>query len=313
MEYTMIDKFEWKNVEMEQALLDYVDKMAQIYVRPVDECNDVNITYTTRTLSATDLIKQLKEKAFELSFLSNITKDFVKRYNNKELTNYFTYEEYIKNEEIQKLLKELELDKDKFWFLILFAYDYSESLCINGVDVAPSAYEQLQTLINAINPCVTDFDLENGSTIDREIKMEVRIEGMKKPIIIDSPTAIHLLIDSCETRMEEEHMENLYIMNYRKPLKESKSLKDSPHIYYFTKMFLNFFDRTESIRNKRKKGAKHSLKEMEIASRLVYFTKLSTNKTWLDIENETLKVFIKQYKNLDLNYKTSNIYTTFLI
>ena len=66
-------------------------------------------------------------------------------------------------------------------------------------------------------------------------------------------------------------------------------------------------------RNKRKKGAKHSLKEMEIASRLVYFTKLSTNKTWLDIENETLKAFIKQYKNLDLNYKTSNIYTTFLI
>ena len=61
----MIDKFEWKNVEMEQALLDYVDKMAQIYVRPVDECNDVNITYTTRTLSATDLIKQLKEKAFD--------------------------------------------------------------------------------------------------------------------------------------------------------------------------------------------------------------------------------------------------------
>ena len=121
-----------------------------------------------------------------------------------------TYEEYIKNEEIQKLLKELELDKDKFWFLILFAYDYSESLCINGVDVAPSAYEQLQTLINAINPCVTDFDLENGSTIDREIKMEVRIEGMKKPIIIDSPTAIHLLIDSCETRMEEDNNNQIH-------------------------------------------------------------------------------------------------------
>ena len=93
MEYTMIDKFEWKNVEMEQTLLNYVDKMAQIYIRPVDECNDVNITYTTRTLSATDLIKQLNENAFELSFLSNITKDFVKGYNNKKLTNYFKYEE----------------------------------------------------------------------------------------------------------------------------------------------------------------------------------------------------------------------------
>ena len=31
----MIDKFEWKNVEMEQTLLNYVDKMAQIISVPL--------------------------------------------------------------------------------------------------------------------------------------------------------------------------------------------------------------------------------------------------------------------------------------
>ncbi len=311
------DNNAWRNkptpMPVPNDVLAYVETIANLFIKPIEGRNDVNVKIQIERVNKTALKERIEKDLFEYFPLSNVTKTFYRRYYWKKLTNYFTYEKYIKDKEIQMLLDELGLDKDKFWYLVLFAYDYSESLCINGIDVAPSAYEQLQTLISNIYPCVTDFDLNNGITIDREIKIEVRITGMKKPIIIDNPTAIYLLVESCERRIEEEQLEDLYIMNYRKPMQESKSLKDSPHIYYFAKMLLNFFDTVESIRNKRKKGANHSLKEMDIVSKLIYFTKLSSNKSWLDIECETLKAYIKQYKNLDLNYKESNIYDNFII
>ena len=51
---------------------------------------------------------------------------------------------------------------------------------------------------------------------------------------------------------------------------------------------------------------------MDITSKLVFLTKLSKNKNWLDIECETLKAYIKQYKKLDLAYKESSVYDNFI-
>lgn len=53
-------------------------------------------------------------------------------------------------------------------------------------------------------------------------------------------------------------------------------------------MVLRFFDKQPQIRNLRRKGAKHSLKEMELASRLIHLTRLSNNEAWLEIENDFL-------------------------
>lgn len=311
------DNNDWKRkpIPMPEPsdVLAYVETIAHKYIKPINDLNEVNIEPHEENVSFEELLEMVSKDTLGFSPLSNVTKTFYRRYYWKKLTHYFTYDEYIKNQEIQKLLQELELDKEKFWYLILFAYDYSESLCINGIDVSPSAYEQLKTLIEKITQCGIKFDLNNGCTLGKDIKLKVHIEGETKPFIIDNPNAICLLIASCQSELKSKPWHEQYIMNHREPLKKSKSLKDSPHIYYFAKIFLNFFDTVESIRNKRKEGAKHSLKEMDIASRLVYLTKLSTNKNLLDIECQTLKAYIKQYKNLDLAYKESNIYDNFII
>ena len=78
-------------------------------------------------------------------------------------------------------------------------------------------------------------------------------------------------------------------------------------------MVLNFFNKQPKIRSQRKKGAKHSLKEMELVSRLIYLTRLSKNEAWLEIENDYLKGYLKQYKDLDFTYRSSSVYDSFLI
>lgn len=237
---------------------------------------------------------------------------FSKRYNERELTNEFTYEEYLKQEEIQKLLEYFELDKDKFWFMLLFAYDFSESVCLNGIRVADSAYDQLQRFIETILPHVDSFDPLYGSKLDTQIEMTIRVNGVKGAVKIDSPTALHFLADSCKKRIEEEKLEDTAWIQYQVLQSGSNSLKESPTIFFFANMFLKWFNAQENVRSKRKKGAKHSIKERQLVSILIYFTELSSHESWM-VDDEYLKSFLKQYKESDFWNRTSSIYPEHLL
>lgn len=90
-------------------------------------------------------------------------------------------------------------------------------------------------------------------------------------------------------------------------------LKESPFIAFFAKILLRFLTTQPSIKDLRKKGAKYSKKEMELISNLIYLLKISTNESWLDVENETLKGYLNQYKNYKYPNNISSIYPFLLI
>ena len=312
----MIERFEFKkeNRSEEFALLKYVDTIAKRYTSHISDCYGENIQISAgKTYTASEMQELFEQNPLAYTvYLCSITKIFVERFNGKHLTHYFTYQKYIENTDIQELIKFFELDRDKFWFLLLFIYDYSESLCINGYDVAPCANEQLYKMSQAILQIVKGFDEHAGATLNKEAKITLSIKGQKS-IVIDNPTALHLLAETIDQRLDDMDLTETYRMNYCKRLPDSKPMSDSPHIFYFAQMFLQLFNKQKSIVDKRKKGAKHSVKELELVSRLVYFTKLSTNKKLLDIESQTLKAYLKQYKTLNLSLRRSNIYTSFWI
>ena len=286
-------------------LLEYVETLVLIYTRDINDVNDEELNWETLPHSQCDNQR--------FCTLSNVSMDFIKRYNEKKLTHYFTYDDFFKNVEIKSLIKHFNLDQEKFWLLLLFAYDYSESLCINGINVAPSACEQIDSLIESVNLIIKDFSWEHGTILKKDAKITFSAKG-EENIIIDNPTALHFIADTLTEKLSNEPIwREHFIMNYHKPLEDSKSMSDSPYIYYFAKMFLNFFNVEQTVKSKRKKGASHAIKELELVSHLIYFTKLSTNKTWIDIEKRTLKSYLKQYKNLDLALRRSNTYTNFHI
>lgn len=51
-------------------------------------------------------------------------------YNARKLRHKFTVEEYTQDEDLQGYLKTLDLDSEKFWYLLLFCYDYSWGICM---------------------------------------------------------------------------------------------------------------------------------------------------------------------------------------
>lgn len=296
-----INKFEWTWEERE--LLEYAIMMNML-------CSYSNQHGWLPEIGMDEICNDFNQKVCPFPPALEI---FSNRYNREELTKHIKYEEFLRQNEIQEYLEEFELDKDKFWFMLLFAYDFAVSVCFNGIDIADSAYCQLQKFTDTILPHLKSFDPTYGSRFDTQIEMTLRVKGVKGIVKIDSPTALHFIADTCKKRIEKENnLKDSHWMNYQTLQSKSSILKDSPTIFFFANMFLKWFDSQKSIYSRRKKGARHSIKERALISRLIYFTRLSKHESWLT-DDEYLKSFLKQYKESDFWNRTSSIYPEFLL
>ena len=53
---------------------------------------------------------------------------FIVRYNKKNISLQKRYDDYANNRDVQGCLKDLDLDPDMFWYVLLFVYDYCKIL-----------------------------------------------------------------------------------------------------------------------------------------------------------------------------------------
>lgn len=273
-------------------LMEYISVIESIYITeptPIDNINTKGILTENET-------ERIKNIPFGFTLCMQI---FAERYNNNSFIKQFTYEEYIKHKDIQQLIQYFELDVDKFWLLTLFIFDYCSSLLYQGKTLKLTGLEQLQQLINII-------DMAEG-------EMTINLKADKLKAKIDSPDAIRFMAAAIIEYAKNSDVNTLRELN-KKTIEEKATITNaSPFIAYFGKMFLYFLSSQPQVRAKRKKGANHSLKEMELVSLLVYFTKLSREAGWYCPEEKYLKSFLKQYKNYKYPNNISNIYPEFYL
>ncbi len=150
----------------------------------------------------------------------------------------------------------------------------------------------------SVRGTICDFDEKTGSIFAQSATLKICLEG-ERNIIIDNPTAIHYIADATFKMMQQDDLDNIGIMSHKRRLETSTSTKDSPFITFFAQMFLDFFNTQSQVIIKRKKGAKYSQKETDLICQLIAFTKLSTKECWTRTENDTLKAFLKQYKDFE--------------
>ena len=230
--------------------------------------------------------------------VSETLQTFGDRYNKGLIAEHSNYTNYTKHELIQQFIRGLDLDADKFWMLLLFVYDYSYHYYMKGTDIGESPKEQLLKFTKAIIDNVESFDEKTGSIFAQSTTLKICVEG-ERNIIIDNPTAIHYIADSTFKMMQQDDLDNIGIMSHKRRLETSTSTKDSPFITFFAQMFLDFFNTQSQVIIKRKKGAKYSQKETDLICQLIAFTKLPTKECWTRTENDTLKAFLKQYKDFE--------------
>lgn len=267
--------------------IEYIETVASFYIPEPSLIDPIEQIPATE-----EQIEQVKNQRFD-TYFSEHACIFKDRYNSNAFTKRFTYEDYIKDNDIQKLIQHLELDVDKFWLLILFAYDYCTDRFRQGQTMKLSPLKQLQQLLETI-------------ALAGNNNMFLILKVGKQKMEIDSTDAIRFIAKAISNVQVD--IKELKRMNRAEKAEKSIVLNNSPLIAYFANMFLLFFDTQENIANKRKKGAKHSKKEMALVSKLIYFTELSYNERLKDIEDEYLKAFLKQYKNYKYPNNTNKIY-----
>lgn len=288
-----MDKLEWDNNAL--SLMEYIGIIESIYIPDLEDYDyKINVT---RCEASAEAIEEAKNIPFGATDCMVIFKN---RFNQSLLSKQNLYNQYLTEREIQELISYLELDADKFWLLILFVCDYCESMFYQGTTMKSTPLEQLEQLQSAINH-IDDTAI-------------LTFKAGKQKVVLEDIRAIKAISEAINKYISEADIGMFKYLSRRQEEETLSILKESPFIAYFAKMLLTFFNTQQQIRAKRRAGANHSIKEMELVSRLVYFIRLSKNeKTWTDIENETLKAFLKQYKDYRYPHNISNIYPEFSI
>ena len=283
----MKDQITWEDAE----LFDYINKIEYMYVPDIDDYQ-----YLVNVSKGGKVSANARKIETPVFGCSEIVAIFKNRYNEGKLMKQNLYKEY--RQTAGHLLKDLELDAEKFWCLFLFALDYCNSLFYEGLTIKATPMEQLQALVDMIS------DADNES-------MVLNFKAGKKKMSVESPVALRFLADAVRNQLETT--EDVKTLSIREQEEETKQIADSPIIVYFAKILLSFFNTQEHIKLKRKKGANFSAKEMDLVGQLVYFSDLSRNESWTEIENETLKAFLKQYKDYQYPNNISSVYPEFVV
>ena len=207
------------------------------------------------------------EETGQAYMLPSQTPDTFKgRYNRGILKGRFSFDSYIKNKELQDLLTTLDLDAEKFWYLLLFCYDCSWGKCMEGIEIKESPKEQIERFVNAISE---DYkrDTPFGAVFKSPICITLKIG--RKNIVIDNKTAIASIAKFCADGLETVNSDqmNTASVDLSNPHTESFSV----FAYYFSQMIITALNYQEQVKEKRKKGANMSDKEKTLISHLLHW------------------------------------------
>ena len=158
---------------------------------------------------------------------------FIRRCNQNKLYGNFTYEDYISNEDIQNTLKGLGVDIDKFWFLLLFIFDYTCGTCLDGMKATGIGIEQLTKFTKAIADNHKEIN-QFGVSFKKPITISVKVEG-KHQIVIDNANAIGYLATTIANNLEPYNKQFNVRQKKGSTISLSKTLLIS-RLIYFTKL-----------------------------------------------------------------------------
>ena len=220
---------------------------------------------------------------------------FAERYNSNQIKIRNKFDEYINNKDIQEYLEILNVNAEKFWYLLLFVYDYNDGLCIKGNKCISSIREEFEGIINKIQPLLKSR--KSGSFVldyetDEPIELTLKIGKQKQSFSLN---AIGVLCSAMQQMIENPDKENELIFKYSK-ITEDETVNSgyTKMAYYFCDMLKWFFD--DVIKVQRKKGASLSDNEKGLFCHLLLFTEITQNDNILKyrLDNfNTLKGFIK--------------------
>lgn len=239
-----------------------------------------------------------EESNFDCSYSMPI---FKRRYNDRLIKMPLTYEEYIKNQDIQATIKGLEYDVDKFWFALLFIYDFCQGDCFNSHQFEACPYSELLYITRIVkeNETSKNKPLEELVEFKQNITFDIKINN-KVVRTIKAPNTIKFIANSCEPICEE--LSKMCEEGRYSPMLHSKVDAEAIFesniylIFLFARLFNTLFRANYMPQKKvRSRNSDVSYSRTFLISRLIYLTRISDNEEFYYDPN-TLKGYMSRYK-----------------
>lgn len=227
---------------------------------------------------------------------------FKHRYNNDKLNVYFRYDDYIKshnsnNECVIDIINALEIDPEKFWYLLLFISDYVSG---STLQCCPTPKQEIEKLIDFIEQNEESIDKFKGVIPRQDMKLTLKIKG--KTLSITNYATLSSIAAFCKQALSQ--IEENSILNVG-TLKET-CITDTKQLGLFVEMFRCFFNLYPQFKAKRRIGNNTTKSTLRFISKLAYLTKLTTNADY-DSDDENIKGIIKLYRKQE-SYTINTIY-----
>ena len=207
------------------------------------------------------------------------------------------FDDFQGNGEIAEAVRLLGLDAEKFWTLVLFAYDYACDLRSHGVDEELGGNDMMWTLIDRGRRIVGKQPVE---PLKADASCTFKLQGRSYKVK-DTDSIAVLLYWIHRGMIQAEDTDPIWELNWliddydthRRERTESQSVA----IWIFAAVLKKFFAAHQCARVRG--GGPVSLNKLLLISRLVFLTRMSNNDNFLYCD-DTIKGFMRQYKSFVL-------------
>lgn len=135
---------------------------------------------------------------------------FKRRYNERLIKIPLTYKDYKTNKEIQTAISALQLDVDKFWFAILFIWDYVDGECWQAFERVDSPANEINRLLQTIAQYEVSPNanpLTDHIAFKKELSLSLQVNG-KSIHTIETANAIKFILSCCQEHLDDLRPKN---------------------------------------------------------------------------------------------------------
>lgn len=223
---------------------------------------------------------------------------FLNRLKNGKIDPPFKYEAFLDNEDIIATLEGYELDVEKFWFVLLFIYDMTMDRALSSAEFRKSDYEVLTEIKEYLEK---HANARLYLSDDREIPKDSRCETNNPVIIGQMLKYVKRYLARFERRPEQkEWVSTSFHRGF------DKSLSSTHQQVFMYNQFKTLFDALKLPEKRAKKGETVSYSKMLLASRLIYFCRITKNESFT-VDSSSLKGVLKDYANYPFD-ETPKVY-----
>ena len=305
---------------LDEPLLEYVWEVANHFLPDYEDVSSAPAIFANRYAERNLSVEERYKRAKGMKTFKGTLEEYKKR-EYRKLDDSFK-EKFLSNEDLQNTIEAYKLDVSKFWYLLLFVYDFIEDIGTNAPIMGKSVLEDFATFLT--NLCdASSITLKQGNKKSYYTEREDLINIIQIAVHHFRESYAKIINSNKDRETKIEQLEEIGLKGFidnsllsKMDFKEKFSLDISHKKWKFTDMFLFFIERRKAttIPNKKIKVSKD---KMMFISRLIYTVGYDGKRYNEEYDSEgnknrMLSNLLRRYKNEKFPSVIANNYMVIL-